>query len=245
MARTKSNTFHFLPVAEGCKSSSLLRALGINPTQMETVQAIVKSHKGQPKMTRTEMTEICKKLFDMSYPPYWLFKNIAIRVAGTKLFDLSRLKVSAKPVKPPKWNKPKVGKEVTEKERRNPSPRKPRRLRSRLCRNHRGRGCPTCSGNRRNFGNGGNLGRLNKNTSPQQNGFGRSRFPSKSILYFQESLIISECLTFHIFRNIIRSWNKNALAYFVVLPFGIIRVNLDILRNVQIVQRIFLLWVEI
>lgn len=115
MARTKSNTFHFLPVAEGCKSSSLLRALAINPTQMETVQAIVKSHKGEPKMTRTEMTEICKKLFEMSYPPYWLFKNIAIRVAGTKLFDLSRLKVSAKPVKPPKADKPKVAKKVTEK----------------------------------------------------------------------------------------------------------------------------------
>jgi hypothetical protein len=51
----------------------------------------------------------------MSYPPYWLFKNIAIRVAGTKLFDLSRLKVSAKPVKPPKADKPKVAKKVTEK----------------------------------------------------------------------------------------------------------------------------------
>jgi len=123
MARTKSNTFHFLPVAEGCKSSSLLRALAINPTQMETVQAIVKSHKGEPKMTRTEMTEICKKLFKMSYPPYWLFKNIAIRVAGTKLFDLSRLKVSEKPVKPPKADKPKVAKKVTEKGKKESKPK--------------------------------------------------------------------------------------------------------------------------
>ena len=98
MSRSKNN-FHFLPVIEGQRSRSLHRDTVLSADKVAIAARYIAANDGNAVMSRAQMSVIADKLWSMAYPHSWLFKNIALRVRDSKLFDLARIKPAVERVK--------------------------------------------------------------------------------------------------------------------------------------------------
>ena len=56
-------------------------------------------------MSRATMSEIAHRVFSLAYPHFYTFKNVALRVKDSHLFDLSRVRCEVEKVKRAKTNK--------------------------------------------------------------------------------------------------------------------------------------------
>jgi hypothetical protein len=79
------------------KQTSLFMRKTLKAKDFQICEGII-AFLGKARVTRQEMMSECKSR-GRKYPPYWTFKNVAVHVKGTNLYDLSRLKLAAKEVR--------------------------------------------------------------------------------------------------------------------------------------------------
>jgi hypothetical protein len=99
MSRTKNTHFTFLPVLPEQRVRSLHRATLVDAKKFEIIQRYIKENKGNAIMSRATMTEIAHRVFKLAYPHFYTFKNVALRVKDSHLFDLSRVRCEVEKVK--------------------------------------------------------------------------------------------------------------------------------------------------
>jgi len=99
MSRTKNTHFTFLPVLPDQRTRSLHRATVVDAKKFEIIQRYIKENKGNAIMSRATMSEIAHRVFKLAYPHFYTFKNVALRVKDSHLFDLSRVKCEVEKVK--------------------------------------------------------------------------------------------------------------------------------------------------
>ena len=105
MSRTKNTHFTFLPVLENQRTRSLHRATVVDAKKYAIIQRYIKENKGNAIMSRATMSEIAHRVFSLAYPHFYTFKNVALRVKDSHLFDLSRVRCEVEKVKRAKTNK--------------------------------------------------------------------------------------------------------------------------------------------
>ena len=99
MSRTKNTHFTFLPVLPDQRTRSLHRATLVDAKKFEIIQRYIKENKGNAIMSRATMSEIAHRVFKLAYPHFYTFKNVALRVKDSHLFDLSRVRCEVEKVK--------------------------------------------------------------------------------------------------------------------------------------------------
>ena len=105
MSRTKNTHFTFLPVLPDQRTRSLHRATLVDAKKFEIIQRYIKENKGNAIMSRATMSEIAHRVFKLAYPHFYTFKNVALRVKDSHLFDLSRVRCEVEKVKRAKASK--------------------------------------------------------------------------------------------------------------------------------------------
>jgi len=105
MSRTKNTHFTFLPVLPDQRTRSLHRATVVDAKKFAIIQRYIKENKGNAVMSRATMSEIAHRVFSLAYPHFYTFKNVALRVKDSHLFDLSRVRCEVEKVKRAKTNK--------------------------------------------------------------------------------------------------------------------------------------------
>jgi hypothetical protein len=109
---------------------SMFRLLAVSAEKFAIAQSLIKHNDGNPVFQNTQLHAAAQAVTGKKYCPYWIGKNIALKVKGSAgTYDLSRLKLStaveapakpkkakkAKPApKPKRESKAKKGQEVTE-----------------------------------------------------------------------------------------------------------------------------------
>ena len=99
MSRTKNTHFTFLPVLPDQRTRSLHRATVVDAKKYAIIQRYIKENKGNAIMSRATMSEIAHRVFSLAYPHFYTFKNVALRVKDSHLFDLSRVRCEVEKVK--------------------------------------------------------------------------------------------------------------------------------------------------
>jgi hypothetical protein len=105
MSRTKNTHFTFLPVLPDQRTRSLHRATVVDAKKYAIIQRYIRENKGNAIMSRATMSEIAHRVFSLAYPHFYTFKNVALRVKDSHLFDLSRVRCEVEKVKRAKTNK--------------------------------------------------------------------------------------------------------------------------------------------
>ena len=105
MSRTKNTHFTFLPVLPDQRTRSLHRATVVDAKKYAIIQRYIKENKGNAIMSRATMSEIAHRVFSLAYPHFFTFKNVALRVKDSHLFDLSRVRCEVEKVKRAKASK--------------------------------------------------------------------------------------------------------------------------------------------
>jgi hypothetical protein len=81
------------------RTRSLHRATLVDAKKFEIIQRYIKENKGNAIMSRATMSEIAHRVFKLAYPHFYTFKNVALRVKDSHLFDLSRVRCEVEKVK--------------------------------------------------------------------------------------------------------------------------------------------------
>jgi hypothetical protein len=81
------------------RTRSLHRATVVDAKKYAIIQRYIKENKGNAIMSRATMSEIAHRVFNLAYPHFYTFKNVALRVKDSHLFDLSRVRCEVEKVK--------------------------------------------------------------------------------------------------------------------------------------------------
>jgi dihydroorotate dehydrogenase len=87
------------------RTRSLHRATVVDAKKYAIIQRYIHENKGNAIMSRATMSEIAHRVFSLAYPHFYTFKNVALRVKDSHLFDLSRVRCEVEKVKRAKTNK--------------------------------------------------------------------------------------------------------------------------------------------
>jgi hypothetical protein len=81
------------------RTRSLHRATVVDAKKYAIIQRYIHENKGNAIMSRATMSEIAHRVFSLAYPHFYTFKNVALRVKDSHLFDLSRVRCEVEKVK--------------------------------------------------------------------------------------------------------------------------------------------------